>query len=206
KVSYIEVALEDIEVANRLAHQVLGRSLDELPPQTRRLLGALDELVSAACPKLAMDRADYRFTRREVREATGWGATQTRIHLDRLVELEYVAVHRGGRGQGFVYELCYDGQGKDGRPFLVGLAPVESLADVATAKSWRGQKGDLAGGSRPDDGPVAATSRDGETVAADAQTGSNQRNGHAALAAAHLGQAEPSASYAEVARAAARAN
>ena len=30
-ISYIEVALSDIETANRLAHEVLGRSLDELP-------------------------------------------------------------------------------------------------------------------------------------------------------------------------------
>ena len=35
---YIEVKLDDISTANRLAHEVLGRSLDELPPQTRRLL------------------------------------------------------------------------------------------------------------------------------------------------------------------------
>ena len=35
---YIEVTLDDIATANRLAHEVLGRSLDELPPQTRRLL------------------------------------------------------------------------------------------------------------------------------------------------------------------------
>src|SRR5690606_36747629 len=198
KVSYIEVALEDIEVANRLAHQVLGRSLDELPPQTRRLLGALDEMVSAACQKLAMDRADYRFTRREVREATGWGATQTRIHLDRLVELEYVAVHRGGRGQGFVYELLYDGQGKDGRPFMIGLAPIESLADTGTAKAWRPQGGDMAGGSRADDGPMAAPTRAAETVAAGPQAGSDRPNGHSALAAAHLGQAESTGSYADV--------
>ena len=33
---YIEVTLDDIAMANRLAHEVLGRSLDELPPQTRR--------------------------------------------------------------------------------------------------------------------------------------------------------------------------
>ncbi len=31
--------LDDIAVANRLACEVLGRSVDELPPQTRRLLG-----------------------------------------------------------------------------------------------------------------------------------------------------------------------
>ena len=37
-VEYIEVTLDDIAMANRLAHEVLGRSLDELPPQTRRLL------------------------------------------------------------------------------------------------------------------------------------------------------------------------
>ena len=33
-VEYIEVTVNDIAVANRLAHEVLGRSLDELPPQT----------------------------------------------------------------------------------------------------------------------------------------------------------------------------
>jgi len=38
-IEYIEVTLEDIALANRLAHEVLGRSLDELPPQTRRVLG-----------------------------------------------------------------------------------------------------------------------------------------------------------------------
>src|SRR5271155_3650221 len=48
-VEYIEVALADIAVANRLAHEVLGRSLDELPPQTRRLLLAVDEMVTAEC-------------------------------------------------------------------------------------------------------------------------------------------------------------
>ena len=48
-VPYIEVTLDDIAVANRLAHQVLGRSLDELPPQTRRLLLALDRMVGEVC-------------------------------------------------------------------------------------------------------------------------------------------------------------
>ena len=33
---YIEATIGDIALANRLAHEVLGRSLDELPPQTRR--------------------------------------------------------------------------------------------------------------------------------------------------------------------------
>ena len=77
-VEYIEVTLDDIAVANRLACEVLGRSVDELPPQTRRLLGLVDEMVTAACGRLGIDCADYRFTRRDVREFTGWGHTQLR--------------------------------------------------------------------------------------------------------------------------------
>ena len=55
-VPYLEVTLDDIAVANRLAHQVLGRSLDELPPQTRRLLFALDRMVSEACAQKSSSR------------------------------------------------------------------------------------------------------------------------------------------------------
>ncbi len=124
---YVEVTLDDIAVANRLAHEVLGRSLDELAPQTRRLLGLLDAMVREACERQALARAAYRFSRRDVRGFTGWSDFQVRTHLDRLITLEYVLVHRGSRGQGFVYELLYDGQGQDGEPFVMGLVDVEGL-------------------------------------------------------------------------------
>jgi hypothetical protein len=127
RVEYVEVTLEDIAVANRLAHEVLGRSLDELAPQTRRLLGLLDTMVREAGERQAVARATSRFTRRDVRRFTGWSDFQVRTHLDRLISLEYVLVHRGSRGQGFVYELLYDGQGQDGEPFVMGLVDVEGL-------------------------------------------------------------------------------
>ena len=37
-------------------------------------------------------------------------------------------IHRGGRGQSFVYELLYRGEGESGRPFLMGLIDVAALA------------------------------------------------------------------------------
>jgi DNA primase len=127
RIEYVEVTLGDIEIANTLAHEALGRSLDELSPQTRRLLDMLASMVETQCTAQAITRTDHRFSRRDVRESTGWSDFQVKMHMHKLEELEYVLVHRGGRGQSFVYELLYDGRGQDGKPFLMGLADVPTL-------------------------------------------------------------------------------
>jgi hypothetical protein len=165
---YLEVTLEDIEVANRLAHQVLGRSLDELAPQTRRLLLLVEQMVQQACHNLGLERRDYRFTRRQVRDLTKWGNTQLKLHLHRLEELEYLIVHHGGRGQTLVYELLYDGRGQDGAPFLPGLLDVDQLRARRKGENrsgvnghWPGVQAKKSGTGRVPVGYVSATSRTG---------------------------------------------
>jgi hypothetical protein len=133
-IDYIEVTLGDIEIANRLAHEALGRSLDELSPQTRRLLELVTGMVEKHCVAQAITRSDYRFSRRDVREATRWSDFQVKQHMHKLEELEYVLVHRGGRGQSFVYELLYDGAGRDGKPFLMGLIDGAALKQAYDGK------------------------------------------------------------------------
>jgi hypothetical protein len=149
-VPYIEATLDDIAVANRLAHQVLGRSLDELAPQTRRLLLTIDGMVREACAKERLRRPDFLFSRRQVREHTAWSNTQVHVHLQRLVDLEYVIAHRAARGQGFSYELVYDGSGKDGQPFLSGLLDVEALRDVPTTLGIPASEPSIRGRFGPD--------------------------------------------------------
>jgi hypothetical protein len=171
-------------MANRLASKVLGRSLDELPPHTRRFLELVQKMVKSECERLNVERADYRFYRRQICEYTGWGLTQVRMHLERLVEHEYVLVHRGSRGQSFVYELLYNGEGKTGEPFLMGLIDIDQLMEINTKKGDRahdydekvaglrgknypydekvaGEKGELAGSKRPQNAPKTGGWRDG---------------------------------------------
>lgn len=137
--SYIEVEKRDIEVANKLAHDVLGRSLDELPPQTRTLLKHIQGMVKTQCKSDSIEQNQTRFSRKDIRHHTGWTDFQVRTHLGRLVELEYVLTHRGGRGQSFVYELLYNGEVEDNEPFLSGLIDVESLK-YGYGKKNEGQK------------------------------------------------------------------
>ena len=95
-VEMLPVTLDDIEAANRIAPEVLGRSLDELPPQTRRLLESIKTLVRAKMKSENIEQRLSIFSRRELREFTGWSETQTRLHLERLEAMEYVH-RRGGR-------------------------------------------------------------------------------------------------------------
>jgi hypothetical protein len=184
-VPYIEVTLDDVAVANKLAHQVLGRSLDELAPQTRRLLMALDAMVSEVQKAQAIERSEVRFTRRQVRQHTGLSYEQVRIHLDRLVQLEYVVTHGGSRGQSFVYELVYDGQGKDGEPFLPGLIDVEALR--STTATLGGQEVGFGGPYRPHTGALPAPYRGGSSTVSPAPVAPESTSGAKEPENAHKG-------------------
>lgn len=144
---YIEVTLDDISTANRLAHEVLGRSLDELPPQTKRLLLLTDEMVSAECQRQKIEREDFRFSRKDVRRFTKWSDSQLKRHLSRLEELEYLLVHRGGRGQSMVYELVFERRDDSEKSVLPGLIEIKKLTSYSYDTKKSGLDGKKSGSS-----------------------------------------------------------
>lgn len=150
-VAYVETTIGDIEVAHRLAHAVLGQSLDELPPQTRRLLTAVHRFAAGEAKRHAIGLDLVRFTRRQLREhlaaaGVGWGDTQLKVHLARLSDLELVVPHRLESGS-YGYELTWnpptsspststthsqDAQGSsydEGGRFLAGLTDPATLLE-----------------------------------------------------------------------------
>jgi DNA primase len=137
---YVPVTVDDIDLANQLAPEVIGRSQDELPPQTRALLGHIRALVNAK-----RDEGNESFTRRELREACGWSLTQVRLHLERLRELEYLELRHGRMGSSFLYQLMMDPEAPEAVAHI-GLIDVTELR-CADKGRVAGRKDVLTGGS-----------------------------------------------------------
>jgi len=99
-VRYVEASEQDVALAARLCEEVLVRATDELSPQARRLLSVVERETAqrSGTPPVS-------FTRRELRELTGWSEHQVRVGLGRLVALEYVAERRDGPGKRHTYAL-----------------------------------------------------------------------------------------------------
>lgn len=128
-VEMLPVTIEDIEAANQIAPEVLGRSLDELPPQTRRLFEAIKAMVKVKVKQHACDQRTALFTRRELREKTGWSGSQIRRHLEHLIELEHVGVRGGRNGVLMQYELLGEME-TSSEAVQVGLIDVAKLRDA----------------------------------------------------------------------------
>ena len=132
EVTMLPVTLADIEAANRIAPEVLGRGLDELPPQTRRLLEHVKAHVRETMKAGKFEQKLARFTRREIREKTGWSETQTRLHLERLEAMEYLQRRSGKQGSLCQYELLTAATEPEGT-WQVGLIDPAKLRPAPSA-------------------------------------------------------------------------
>ena len=126
-IRYVEVTLDDIRKANQLASEVLGRSLDELSPPSRQLLGLIRDMVMKRSDEADVPPGDYPFSRREIRDYAGWSHAQVKRHIGQLEELEYIYPVSGRRGKEYVYELRYEDELDSGKKFFAGLVDVDKL-------------------------------------------------------------------------------
>jgi DNA primase catalytic core len=149
-VEFIEVTLDDIALANELAPEMLGRSLDELPPQTRRLLAFIRELMKGKRKERGA-KAATTFSRKELRDLCGWSLTQVSVHLERLVALEYLALRHGRFGSAFVYEILFDLDA----PESVAHVGLIEVAELRRRHNYNGEVTGFSAGVPGENGRVS---------------------------------------------------
>ena len=115
-IEYLEVSKSDIDNAVDLASEVIGMSLDDLSIPAMDLLDQLNQMLPEG-----KERSQATFSRTDVMNFTGWTKTRLHIHLKELIEMELVVKQSGKKNSLQHYKLLYDGQGKDGKKFMIGL-------------------------------------------------------------------------------------
>jgi len=116
--SYIEVDETDIEIGNKLAVEILGKTLDELSIPARDLLELIDKMLSARLAEIVKKegkengtfKRDLTFTRRELREFSGWTNTRLHNHIKELVCMEYIVMESGRINSIQTYKMLFNGK------------------------------------------------------------------------------------------------
>lgn len=115
-----------MEQAKALIEPILGS--DDIPPQTLKLLQMLHTMVEKQSKLQKLRVNELHFTRKSVREWTGYSVDQVRHHMLRRVELELVQVVHEGKGKATTYTLVNPTLGGGGE----GGAPGSSAKEIIT--------------------------------------------------------------------------
>jgi hypothetical protein len=104
--TYIEANREDVATANEIADYVFQFARGDL---TKRLFDAY-QVIEGYCRRQVKEKRinlhEYKFSRREIRDHTGWEQTSAKRIFDELEALEYIRKARGDKqGMQYLYRL-----------------------------------------------------------------------------------------------------
>ena len=124
-IEYVEVELCDIALANKLLIESTSKSVkDELSSPARELLAMLREMV--VNPLSKEDFPGGKFTRKNIREATGYSNYRTHLCVKELLKLDYIT-YRGRLENG---QHSYSLVSEDGTPEEDNILGVKSVKDI----------------------------------------------------------------------------
>jgi hypothetical protein len=116
---YIEVDQEDIRQADQLAEIILGGVKNELSHPARALLDEIIKMLRSLLTESPNHSKEgvgdfkalsgFTFTRRRIREHSGWSNYRVITYLKELVEMEYIVAESGRNGSLFLYRLISGG-------------------------------------------------------------------------------------------------
>jgi DNA primase len=136
---YVEVDEADLDLANKLAEEILGQNLDDLNRVSRDLLFQLERMVEARIIKQSdpeqgnKPRVDeITFTRRDIREYTGWPHARVHRYLKQLVDMELVVARSGRVGWRFLYSLEGKAVQAEAKGIVSSASPVHLITTCSS--------------------------------------------------------------------------
>jgi hypothetical protein len=96
---------QDYAKAYDLARELLGFAFDDLKKHARDLLDSIREMVKQKTNETSQLEEDVTFTRREIREFSGWPDYQIKNHIRQLEDFEYLTIEQVRKGGQFEYRL-----------------------------------------------------------------------------------------------------
>jgi len=120
---------KDYAKAYELARDILGMTFDNLKKHARDLLELIRELVSKESKETGEREEDITFTRRKIREYTGWPDYRIKNYIKQLEDMEYLFVEQVKKRGQFEYKL----NNPDERRPLKGLLTPEELKKLLAA-------------------------------------------------------------------------
>lgn len=142
--AYIDVDSDDMHIAHSLAERVLHGNVDDLNPVSSDLLCEVRRMIAARVTAGTEEGTPERpeevvFTRRELREFSGWPHTRVRRYLVELVDMEFITKVSGRTGSAYRYRLaCPERPGQPGQTWSLGENDVKPWKETTNAKP--GQK------------------------------------------------------------------
>lgn len=121
--------LEDNLLGVRIARHIMGQTLDEMAPHTRKFLIQFYEWVQATHEKKKLLKDKCLPLTRNLMDQTGLSRAQVNRHLDELRHMDYVHRKNDTKGRP-IHELLYDGQGNDGELFISGIPGEKELKKI----------------------------------------------------------------------------
>jgi len=156
-IEFIEVDMDDIGIALKLAKDILGKTINELSMPSQDLLKLLDAFIEGKKGQLRKENNDMpvsksniSFTRKEVRNKIQWSNTRLHLYLKELLEHEFVIQESAKRNTLQHYRLLYDSNGK-----FTWLNNIEKMIGVEE-KVFRGVQADSTGFPECSDGKTEA--------------------------------------------------
>jgi DNA primase len=112
---FVQATQADVDLALELGREAFIRDLDDVSPTGRALLAEILKLATEKYTAMKADQPELLlcqvpFTRKELRDDTGWSETQVRNVCEHLAELGYLGRIAGRQGSACRYVLLDDGR------------------------------------------------------------------------------------------------